>query len=33
MMMGFASALSEQDMKDVAAFYSSQKKGLTIPQD
>jgi cytochrome c553 len=33
MMMGFASTLSEQDMKDVAAFYSSQKKGLTIPQD
>ena len=33
MMMGFASTLSEQDMKDVAAFYASQKRGLTIPQD
>jgi cytochrome c553 len=33
MMMGFASALSELDMQDIAAFYASQKKGLTIPQD
>ena len=33
MMMGFASTLSDDDMRDVAAFYASQKKGLTIPQD
>ena len=33
MMMGFASTLSDEDMRDVAAFYASQKKGLTIPQD
>jgi cytochrome c553 len=33
MMMGFASTLTEQDIIDVAAFYASQKKGLTIPKD
>lgn len=33
MMMGFASMLSEEDIKDVAAYYASQKRGLTIPQD
>lgn len=33
MMMGFASTLSEEDMKDVAAYYASQKKGLTVPAD
>ena len=33
MMMGFASMLSEEDMRDVAAYYASQKKGLTIPTD
>jgi len=33
MMMGFASMLSEDDIRDVAAYYASQKKGLTIPQD
>jgi len=32
-MMGFASALSEEEIRDVAAFYASQKKGLTIPKD
>lgn len=33
MMMGFASMLNDTDMKDVAAYYASQKKGLTLPQD
>jgi len=33
MMMGFAYTLSEEDIKDVAAFYASQKKGLTLPSD
>lgn len=33
MMMGFASILSEEDMRDVAAYYASQKKGLTVPRD
>ena len=33
MMMGFASTLSEEDIKDVAAYYASQKKGLTVPAD
>lgn len=33
MMMGFASTLSEEDMKDVAAYYASQKKGLMVPAD
>lgn len=33
MMSGFAVILSESDMKDVAAFYASQKKGLTLPLD
>jgi cytochrome c553 len=32
-MMGFAFTLSDEDMLDVAAYYASQKKGLTIPQD
>jgi cytochrome c553 len=32
-MMGFASTLTEQYIIDVAAFYASQKKGLTIPKD
>jgi cytochrome c553 len=33
MMMGFASMLNDTDMKDIAAYYASQKKGLTLPQD
>jgi cytochrome c553 len=33
MMMGFAAGLSEQDMKDIAAYYASQKKGLAIAGD
>ncbi len=33
MMMGFASTLSEEDIKDVSAYYASQKKGLTVPTD
>lgn len=33
MMAGFAATLSETDMKDIAAFYASQKKGLTLPSD
>lgn len=33
MMMGFAAGLSEQDMRDIAAYYASQKKGLTIAED
>jgi cytochrome c553 len=33
MMMGFASMLSEEDIRDVASYYASQKKGLTIPKD
>jgi cytochrome c553 len=33
MMMGFAATLSEEDMRDVAAYYASQKKGLTVPAD
>lgn len=33
MMAGFAASLSEEDIKNVAAYYASQKKGLTIPKD
>ena len=33
MMAGFAAPLSEQDMKEVAAYYASQKKGLAMAQD
>ncbi len=33
MMTGFAAALSDTDMQDIAAFYASQKKGLTLPVD
>jgi cytochrome c553 len=33
MMMGFASTLDDKDMQDIAAFYASQKKGLTVPVD
>jgi cytochrome c553 len=33
MMSSFAAALSEQDMKDIAAYYASQKKGLTMAED
>lgn len=33
MMMGFASTLSQDDIRNIAAFYASQKKGLTIPSD
>jgi cytochrome c553 len=32
-MSGMVGALSEEDIKDIAAFYASQKKGLTIVQD
>jgi cytochrome c553 len=32
-MSGFAAGLSEEDREDIAAYYASQKKGLTIPQD
>lgn len=31
MMMGFAGMLSESDIKDVAAYYATQSRGLTIP--
>ena len=33
MMIGFASTLSEEDIRDIAAYYASQKKGLTLPAD
>lgn len=33
MMSGFAMALSETDIQDIAAFYASQRKGLTLPLD
>lgn len=33
MMMGFAAMLEEDDIKNLAAYYASQKKGLTIPVD
>lgn len=33
MMAGFAASLSEQDIKDVAAYYASQKKGLALPEE
>ncbi|SMF94089.1 Cytochrome c553 [Methylomagnum ishizawai] len=33
MMAGFAAMLSDEEMKDVAAYYASQKKGLIIPRD
>lgn len=33
MMSGFAATLSEQDIKDIAAYYASQKKGLAMAQD
>jgi cytochrome c553 len=32
-MAGFAAGLSEQDRLDLAAFYASQKKGLTLAVD
>jgi cytochrome c553 len=32
-MAGFAGSLSEQDMKDIAAFYASQRRGLTMAED
>lgn len=32
-MNGMAAALSEQDMQDIAAYYASQKKGLTVVQE
>ncbi len=32
-MSGFAAGLSEQDMADVAAYYASQRRGLTIVKD
>ena len=32
-MAGFASGLSEGDIKDIAAYYASQKKGLTLAED
>jgi cytochrome c553 len=33
MMAGFASTLTETEISDVAAYYASQKKGLTLPVD
>lgn len=33
LMNGFAAALSEDDMKDLASYYASQKRGLTLPLD
>lgn len=33
MMMGFASTLSHDDIRNIAAYYASQKKGLTLPID
>ncbi|OED40623.1 hypothetical protein AB833_11150 [Chromatiales bacterium (ex Bugula neritina AB1)] len=30
-MAGFAAALSEQDIRDLAAYFSSQESSLTIP--
>lgn len=33
MMMGFAGMLSESDIKDVAAYYATQARGLTIPAE
>jgi cytochrome c553 len=33
MMIGFAATLSQDDIRNVSAFYASQKKGLTIPND
>lgn len=33
MMMGFAATLSEEEIRDVAAYYASQRKGLTVPRD
>ncbi|HYE34948.1 cytochrome c [Methylocaldum sp.] len=32
-MNGIAEGVSEEDMKDIAAFYASQKKGLTIVKE
>lgn len=32
-MAGLASTLSEQDRQDIAAYYASQKKGLTLAED
>ena len=32
MMTGMAAALSDKDIEDIAAFYASQKKGLSIPR-
>ncbi|HFD12517.1 MAG TPA: cytochrome c [Crenotrichaceae bacterium] len=31
MMTGMTAALSEEDIKNIAAFYASQKKGLSVP--
>jgi cytochrome c553 len=33
MMAGFAASLSAQDIKEIAAYYASQKKGLAMAQD
>lgn len=33
MMAGFAAGLSEEDMKDISAYYASQKRGLTLVND
>jgi cytochrome c553 len=33
MMAGFASMLTETDINNLAAYYASQKKGLTLPVD
>ena len=32
-MAGFASGLSAKDMKDIAAYYASQSRGLTLAED
>jgi cytochrome c553 len=32
-MAGFAAGLSDEDIRDIAAYYASQSRGLTIPQD
>ncbi|QSA96344.1 cytochrome c [Methylococcus sp. EFPC2] len=33
MMAGFAAGLSEEDIKDISAYYASQKRGLTLVND
>lgn len=33
MMTGFAASLSDEDMKDIAAYYASQKRGVTLVRD